>query len=271
VRTTFVVPACNEAPTIEEVLRRVDRLAIDKRVIVVDDGSTDATPAILARWAARHPDTLVLRKPNGGKGSALRAAIPYVDGDIAVIQDADLEYDPADIPALIEPIERGVADVVYGSRLVGGRPQRVHLFWHHVGNRTLSLLTDVLFNTTLSDMESGYKAFRAEVLRSLPLSEDGFGIEPEITAGVCRRGLRIYEMPVSYYGRSYAEGKKITWRDGLAAVRVLVRSRLRSPIRREPPDAELISAGPVLVSTSPRASHTRTRVGSPTGTPPPRS
>jgi glycosyltransferase involved in cell wall biosynthesis len=166
VRTTFIVPAYNEAPTIEEVLRRLERLALDKQVIVVDDGSTDATPAILARWAARHPDTLVLRKRNGGKGSALRAAIPWIEGEIAVIQDADLEYDPDDVPALIEPIARGVADVVYGSRLVGGRPQRVHLFWHRVGNRALSLLTDVLFNTTLSDMESGYKAFRADVLAS---------------------------------------------------------------------------------------------------------
>jgi glycosyltransferase involved in cell wall biosynthesis len=245
VRTTVLVPTYNEAPTIEEVLRRVDRLDLEKRVIVVDDGSTDATPAILARWAAHHPDTLVLRKPNGGKGSALRAAIPYVDGGIAVIQDADLEYDPADIPALIEPIERGVADVVYGSRLVGGRPQRVHLFWHRVGNRALSLLTDVLFNTTISDMESGYKAFRADVLSSLELTEDGFGIEPEITAAICRRSLRIYELPVAYYGRSYAEGKKITWRDGLTAVRVLLRARLQ--VGHEQPDAQRLAAEPALV------------------------
>ena len=244
-RTTVVIPVYNEAPTIEEVLRRLDRLPLDKRVIVVDDGSTDATPAILARWALGHPDALVLRKRNGGKGSALRAAIPYVRGDITVIQDADLEYDPADIPSLIEPIEQGVADVVYGSRLVGGRPQRVHLFWHRVGNRALSLLTDVFFNTTLSDMESGYKAFRADVLRGLPLREDGFGIEPEITAAVCRRHLRIYEIPVSYYGRTYAEGKKITWRDGLTAVRVLVRARRGEPVALPPPDAR-----PVLVRSA---------------------
>src|SRR3954468_3800272 len=247
VRTTFVVPAYNEAPTIEEVLRRLDRLGLDKQVIVVDDGSTDATPAILARWAARHPDILVLRKPNGGKGSALRAAIPWIQGDVVVIQDADLEYDPVDVPALIEPIARGRADVVYGSRLVGGRPQRVHLFWHRVGNRALSLLTDILFNTTLSDMESGYKAFRADVLTSLTLTEDGFGIEPEITAAVCRGGLRIYELPVSYYGRSYAEGKKITWRDGLTAVRVLLRARLRSRGRHEQPHAQALLAEPALL------------------------
>jgi glycosyltransferase involved in cell wall biosynthesis len=265
VRTTFLVPAYNEAPTIEEVLRRLERLALDKQVIVIDDGSTDATPAILARWAAGHPDTLVLRKPNGGKGSALRAGIPWIAGEIAVIQDADLEYDPADVPALIEPIERGQADVVYGSRLVGGRPQRVHLFWHRVGNRALSLLTDVLFNTTLSDMESGYKAFRSDVLTSLALTEDGFGIEPEITAGVCRRGLRIYELPVAYYGRTYAEGKKITWHDGLTAVRVLLRARMTSGRGHEQPHAERLLAEPALVELAhdvgPPAERHRTAAG----------
>ena len=156
----------------------------------------------------------------------MRAAIPHADGDISVIQDADLEYDPADVPALIEPIERGVADVVYGSRLSGGRPQRAYLFWHLLGNRFLSLLTNVLFNTTLSDMETGYKAFRTEVLRSLDLRQDDFGIEPEITAKVCRRKLRVYELPIAYYGRTYAEGKKITWRDGFKAIRVLLGVRL---------------------------------------------
>jgi glycosyltransferase involved in cell wall biosynthesis len=192
-------------------------------VIVVDDGSTDGTAAILE--GRRRDGLVVLRQPNRGKGAALRAAIPHVDGDIAVVQDADMEYDPAEVPALIEPIERGVADVVYGSRLRGGRPQRAYLFWHLVGNRFLSLLTNVLFNTTLSDMETGYKAFRAEVLRSLDLREDGFGIEPEITGKVCKRGLRVYELPIAYYGRTYAEGKKITWRDGFKAIAVLFRVR----------------------------------------------
>jgi hypothetical protein len=137
-----------------------------------------------------------------------------------------MEYDPADVPALLEPIERGAADVVYGSRLSGGRPQRAYLFWHLVGNRFLSLLTNVLFNTTLSDMETGYKAIRTDILRSLDLRENDFGFEPEITAQVCKRRLRVYELPISYYGRTYAEGKKITWRDGVKAVRVLVRVRL---------------------------------------------
>ena len=144
-----------------------------------------------------------------------------------MIQDADLEYDPADVPALIDPIVRGAADVVFGSRLSGGRPQRAYLFWHLLGNRFLSLLTNVLYNTTLHDMETGYKAFRVEVLRSLDLRQDDFAIEPEITAKVCKRKFRIYELPIAYYGRSYAEGKKITWRDGVKAVWVLLAVRVR--------------------------------------------
>ena len=226
-RTSFLVPAYNEAATIVEVLERLEALGRDHQVVVVDDGSTDGTAARVEQWAAGREHVVVLRKPNGGKGSALRHGIPHVDGDVVVVQDADMEYDPADVPALVEPIERGVADVVYGSRLIGGRPQRAYLFWHLMGNRFLSLVTGALFNTTLTDMETGYKAFRAEVLRSLPLTEDGFGIEPEITGLVCRRGLRVYELPVAYYGRTYAEGKNITWRDGLRALWVLVRTRVR--------------------------------------------
>jgi glycosyltransferase involved in cell wall biosynthesis len=226
VRVSFLVPAFNEAATIEEVLERVEALDLDKQVIAVDDGSTDETGAILTCWQSTGPDRILLRQPNRGKGAAIRAAIPHVDGDIAVIQDADMEYDPVDVPALIEPIERGVADVVFGSRLTGGRPQRAYLFWHLVGNRFLSLVTNVLYNTTLHDMETGYKAFRADVLRSLDLREDDFAIEPEITAKVCLRGLRVYELPIAYYGRTYAEGKKITWRDGFKALAVLVKVRV---------------------------------------------
>jgi glycosyltransferase involved in cell wall biosynthesis len=222
VRVTFIVPAYNEARTIGEVLDRIDALGLDAQVIVVDDGSTDGTAEI----AEARSGTVVVRQENRGKGAAIRAGIPHVDGDIAVIQDADMEYDPVDVPALIEPIQRGVADVVFGSRLSGGRPQRAYLFWHLVGNRFLSLLTNLLFNTTLSDMETGYKAFRADVLRSLDLREDDFAIEPEITAKVCGRKLRIYELPIAYYGRTYAEGKKITWRDGFKAVWVLLRVRV---------------------------------------------
>ena len=220
-KVSFLIPAYNEAATIGEVLEQVGRLDLDKQVIVVDDGSTDDTAAI-----AEAAGVLVLRQTNKGKGAAIRAAIPHIEGEIAVIQDADLEYDPAEVPGLIDPILNGHADVVFGSRLSGGRPQRVYLFWHLVGNRFLSLLTNVLYNTTLSDMETGYKAFRSEVIRSLDLCENRFGIEPEITAKVCKRKLRIYELPISYYGRSYEEGKKITWRDGFRAVWVLMRVRV---------------------------------------------
>jgi glycosyltransferase involved in cell wall biosynthesis len=170
---------------------------------------------------------LLLQQHNQGKGAALRNAIKHIDGDIAVIQDADMEYDPAEVPKLIEPIQRGAADVVYGSRLKGGQPQRAYMFWHLVGNRFLSLLTGILYNTTLSDMETGYKAFRSEVLRSLDLRQDDFAIEPEITAKVCLRKLRVYELPISYYGRTYAEGKNITWVDGFKAVWVLISTRIR--------------------------------------------
>jgi glycosyltransferase involved in cell wall biosynthesis len=228
VRVSFLVPAHNEAATIGEVLERIEALGLDAQVIVVDDGSTDATPEILEAWRAGGDGRLVVTQAaNRGKGAAIRAAIPHVDGDIAVIQDADMEYDPAEVPQLIEPIERGVADVVFGSRLSGGRPQRAYLFWHLVGNRFLSLVTNVLFNTTISDMETGYKALRADVLRSLDLRRDDFGIEPEITAKVCKRKLRVYELPVAYYGRTYAEGKEITWRDGVKALGVLLAVRFR--------------------------------------------
>jgi glycosyltransferase involved in cell wall biosynthesis len=228
VEITFLIPAYNEAGTIGEVLDRIASLGLDYEAIVVDDGSTDATAEIVA--ARGEERVRLLRKPNGGKGSALRHGIPHCRGDIVVIQDADMEYDPHEVPSLIEPIERQVADVVFGSRLSGGRPQRAYLFWHLVGNRLLSLLTGLLYNTTLTDMETGYKIFRADALSQLHLTEDHFGIEPEITGEVCRRHLRVYEAPIAYYGRTYAEGKKITWRDGFRAVYVLVRTRVR-PLR----------------------------------------
>jgi glycosyltransferase involved in cell wall biosynthesis len=224
---SFLIPAYNEASTIAEVLARIDALELDAQIVVVDDGSTDATAAIVEAYAAGHPHVELLRQPNRGKGSAVRLAATRITHEIAVIQDADMEYDPADVIRLIAPIQRGVADVVYGSRLSGGAPQRAYMFWHLIGNRFLSLLTGVLFNTTLSDMETGYKAFRSDVLRSLRLTQDDFAIEPEITGEVCRRKLRIYEMPIAYYGRTYAEGKNITWRDGFKAIRVLLQVRLR--------------------------------------------
>jgi glycosyltransferase involved in cell wall biosynthesis len=224
---SFLIPAYNEAATIGEVLARIDALGLDSQIVVVDDGSTDATASIVEAYAAGRPHIELLRQPNRGKGSAVRLAATRVTKDITVIQDADMEYDPSDVIALIAPIQRGVADVVYGSRLSGGAPQRAYMFWHLIGNRFLSLLTGLLYNTTLSDMETGYKAFRSDVLRSLRLTQDDFAIEPEITGEVCRRKLRIYEMPIAYYGRTYAEGKNITWRDGFKAIRVLVQVRLR--------------------------------------------
>jgi glycosyltransferase involved in cell wall biosynthesis len=225
-RISFLIPMYDERRTILEVLDRIEALGLDRQLIVVDDGSTDGSADLVDEWRAGRKDVVLVRQENAGKGAAIRAAIPHVEGDIAVIQDADMEYDPADVPSLIEPIERGVADVVYGSRLSGGRPQRAYLFWHLVGNRFLSLLTGLLYNTTLSDMETGYKAFRSDVLRSLDLRQSDFSIEPEITAKVCKRNLRIYQLPISYYGRTYEEGKKITWRDGFKALWVLIRIRI---------------------------------------------
>jgi glycosyltransferase involved in cell wall biosynthesis len=223
---SVIIPIYNEAATIRELLERVEALPFAKQLVIVDDGSTDGTSEILRELAPNYPHWQVISQPNRGKGAAVRTAIPHLIGDITVIQDADLEYDPTEVPGLIEPIERGAADVVFGSRLSGGRPQRAYLFWHLVGNRFLSLLANVLYNTTLSDIETGYKAFRTEILRSLDLRENTFAIEPELTARVCERKLRIYELPISYYGRSYAEGKKITWKDGFRAVWVLVRIRV---------------------------------------------
>ena len=227
-KVSFLIAAHNEASLVGEVLDRIRALPLQAQVVAVDDGSTDGTAEVIEAWRHEHDTDLVLvRQPQRGKGAAIRAAIPHVEGDISVIQDADMEYDPADVPALIEPIERGVADVVFGSRLIGGRPQRAYLFWHLVGNRLLTLLANALYNTTLSDIESGYKVFRTEVLRSLRLTRDDFAIEAELTGEVCRRGLRIYQLPIAYYGRTYAEGKKITWPDGFRAIWVLLAVRLR--------------------------------------------
>jgi glycosyltransferase involved in cell wall biosynthesis len=224
---SIVVPAFDEERTIAEVLRRVSALPMRKEIIVVDDGSRDRTAAIVQDLLGELADVRLIVEPrNAGKGSAVRRGIRETAGDVVVIQDADLEYDPADLATLLGPILDGHADVVYGTRLRGGEPQRAHLFWHYAGNRLLSLLTGVLYNTTLSDMEVGYKAFRGDLLRSLRLVSDDFRFEPEVTAKVLRTpGIRVYEVPVSYYGRTFAEGKKITWRDGVKALGALIRFR----------------------------------------------
>ncbi|TML98561.1 MAG: glycosyltransferase family 2 protein [Actinobacteria bacterium] len=225
---SVLVPAYNEARTIEGVLRRVAALPLRLEIVVVDDGSVDGTGDIVEGLRSELPALRVERQPNAGKGAAVRRAIAVSTGDYVVVQDADLEYDPSDIPVLLGPLLDGRADAVYGTRLRGGRPQRAHLFWHYVGNRALSLLTNVMFNTTISDMEVGYKAFRGDLVRGIPLVCDDFRFEPEITAKILRRGARLYEVPISYYGRTYAEGKKITWRDGVLAVAALVRFRFSS-------------------------------------------
>jgi glycosyltransferase involved in cell wall biosynthesis len=225
---SVVIPAFDEERTIETVVRRVVDLELRTEVIVVDDGSSDGTSAIMSMLAAELPvvRAIVLDR-HRGKGAAVRAGIADSIGDIVLIQDADLEYDPTDIPKLLAPLFAGVADVVYGTRLRGGEPQRAHLFWHYAGNRFLSLLTNVLFNTTISDMEVGYKAFRGDLVRSIRLVSDDFAFEPEITAKILRRGgVRLYEVPISYYGRTYDEGKKITWVDGFKAIATLVRFRI---------------------------------------------
>lgn len=222
---SFVLPAYNEAANIEDVLRRVYALSLRAEVVAVDDASSDRTPEILASWAESHGLIAIRHERNAGKGAAVRSALPRTTGDIVVIQDADMEYDPADVIDLVRPIVEGYADVVYGSRLTGGRPQRAYMFWHLLGNRVLALITNVLWNTTLTDMETGYKAFRGEIIRSFPLEESDFRIEPEITSEVLRRKLRLYQIPIAYYGRTPEEGKKISWRDGLPAVWTLVRLR----------------------------------------------
>ena len=223
-KLSIVIPAYNEASTIAQVVERVQSVPYEKHIIVVDDASTDATREALHSLDGNTNLEVISHDRNRGKGAALRTGFARVTGDIVIIQDADLEYDPRDYPKLLEPILDGRADVVYGSRFLGG-PHRVLLFWHSIGNRFLTLLSNALTNINLTDMETCYKAFRADILNDITFKSDRFGFEPEFTAKVARRGYRIYEVPISYSGRSYAEGKKITWRDGLAALFTIVRFR----------------------------------------------
>jgi glycosyltransferase involved in cell wall biosynthesis len=220
---SVVMPVYNERDTIEEMIERVMAVpGIRIEFIVVDDGSTDGTSDQLRALQKKHGFKLS-HKENGGKGSALRVGFKQVTGDLVIIQDADMEYSPEEFPDLIELICQGRADVVYGSRFLGRR--RVFLYTHYLGNRLLTFLTNILYNTILTDMETCYKAMRVEVLRSFELKSNGFGIEPEITAKIFKRGYRVYEVPITYDGRGYDEGKKITWRDGVVALWVLVKYR----------------------------------------------
>jgi glycosyltransferase involved in cell wall biosynthesis len=219
---SVVMPVYNERTTIDEIIRRVLAVPLRIELIVVDDGSTDGTSDILDSLNRELTFTL-LRQPNAGKGAALRRGFAAVTGDLMVIQDADLEYSPEEYPELIELICQGKADVVYGSRFLGRH--RVFLFTHYLGNRVVTLATNILYNTMLTDMETCYKAMRVDVLRSLTLESDGFGIEPEITAKIFKRGYRVYEVPITYAGRNYDQGKKITWVAGFVALWVLLKYR----------------------------------------------
>ena len=224
-KLSVVVPVFNERGTIAEIIQRVQAVdaGLDKEIIIVDDGSTDGTREVLRTLAS--PDLkIILHEKNRGKGAALRAGFAEAGGDIVLVQDADLEYDPREYPRLLEPILDGRADVVYGSRFLGG-PHRVLYFWHYVGNRFLTTFSNMLSNLNLTDMETCYKVFRREVLGKIELKSSRFGFEPEITMKLARLKCRVYEVPISYSGRDYAEGKKIGWKDGLAALFHLIRFR----------------------------------------------
>ena len=244
VTISIIIPVYNERAFIEEVLRRVQAVPMEKEVLVIDDGSTDGTRELLrdleqaqaagqTEVSVHNGRTLlpldnirfIFQDRNCGKGAALRRGFEVANGEVLLVQDADLEYDPRDYPKLLEPILDGRADVVYGSRFLGG-PQRVHYFWHYAGNKFLTLLSDMLTNLKLTDMETCYKVFRREVVQGIRFKSDRFGFEPECTAKVARGNWRVYEVPISYSGRTYAEGKKITWRDGFTTLWCILRYNL---------------------------------------------
>lgn len=224
-KLSIVIPAYNEEKTIAEIISRVNKVEVglEKEIIVVDDGSTDGTAELL-KQLANEKLKVIFHEKNAGKGAALQTGFSRATGDIVLVQDADLEYDPREYPRLLEPILDGRADVVYGSRFLGG-PHRVLLFWHYAGNRFLTILCNLCANLNLTDMETGYKVFRREVLEKIRLKSKRFGFEPEITVKVGKLGCRVYEVPIAYSGRDYSEGKKITWKDGIAAIFHILRFR----------------------------------------------
>ena len=228
-KLSVVIPAYNEVKTAERLLRRVHQVPLDKEVVVVDDGSKDGTRDLLTKLKeVGLIDVLVFHEVNRGKGAALRTGFEHATGDVICVQDADLEYDPAELPMLMEPIRLGQADAVFGSRFLGG-PHRVLFFWHRLGNALLTLVSNMCTDLNLTDMETCYKMVRADLLKSLPLSANRFGIEPELTARLAQARALIYEMPISYHGRSYAEGKKIGWKDGVSAFWYIFKSNFLPP------------------------------------------
>jgi glycosyltransferase involved in cell wall biosynthesis len=229
-KLSVVMPVYNERATLREVVARVLAIPLDIELICVDDGSRDGSREILAELGERYPQMRILLQPkNMGKGAALRRGIQESTGDFVIIQDADLEYDPAEYTRLLGPLIQGQADVVYGSRFMGAAPHRVLYFWHSVGNRILTLLSNSLTNMNMSDMETCYKVFRREILQAIPIEEDRFGFEPEITVKIAKRRLRVFEVGISYWGRTYEEGKKIGWKDGFRALWCLLKYTLKEP------------------------------------------
>ena len=228
-KVSVVIPVYNERGTIEQIVKAVRGAEIGEiEIIVVDDASTDGTQDVLKEQISALADKIICQPHNQGKGAALRAGFAAATGDIVLVQDADLEYNPADYPTLLEPILTGKADAVFGSRFMGGRPHRVLYFWHMVGNRFLTLLSNMFTNLNLTDLETCYKAFRADVIKKLELCEDRFGFEPEVTAKLAKARCRIYEVGISYNGRTYSEGKKVNWKDGFHAIYAIIRYNLFS-------------------------------------------